>query len=145
MTWETKEDIGSYSGKLNIGKDGNDSLFIEHKEEIQIIFHKSMNLLIGSKLNINNRLVESKRMNNIRKDKLDYSMKVLFLLTSRVTETVLWILCSVLNVRNIWMRQRRLPPEPTWKKIYKREYMGELIVLVWKYVPLEGNFRHKKT
>ena len=28
-------------------KDGNDSLSIGHKEEIQIIFHKSMDLLIS--------------------------------------------------------------------------------------------------
>ena len=29
-------------------KDGNDSLSIEHKEEIQVIFYKSMDLLIIS-------------------------------------------------------------------------------------------------
>ena len=32
-------------------KDGNDSLSIEHKEEIQVIFHKSIDLLISSILN----------------------------------------------------------------------------------------------
>jgi hypothetical protein len=31
--------------KLMIGKDGNDSLPIEQKKEIQVIFHNSMDLL----------------------------------------------------------------------------------------------------
>jgi hypothetical protein len=34
-------------------KDGNDILSIEHKEEIQVIFHKYMDLLISSILNNN--------------------------------------------------------------------------------------------
>jgi hypothetical protein len=33
---------------LKIEKDGNDSLYSERKEEIQFIFHKSMDLLISS-------------------------------------------------------------------------------------------------
>ena len=40
--------------KLKIGKDGNDSLSIEHKDELQIIFHKFMDLLISSILNNDN-------------------------------------------------------------------------------------------
>ena len=40
--------------------DGNDSLSIEHKEEIRI-FHKSMDLQISSILNNNNKL---KKMSN---------------------------------------------------------------------------------
>ena len=40
--------------KLKIEKGGNYSLSHEHKEVIQIIFHKSMNLIISSILNINN-------------------------------------------------------------------------------------------
>ena len=39
---------------LKIKKDGNDSLSIEQKEERQIIFHQSMDLLISSILNNNN-------------------------------------------------------------------------------------------
>ena len=34
MIWETEEDIGSYRRKLKIEIDWNDSLSIEHKEEI---------------------------------------------------------------------------------------------------------------
>ena len=34
-------------------KDGNDSLYHECKEEIQVIFHKSMDLLTSSILNNN--------------------------------------------------------------------------------------------
>ena len=33
-------------GKLKIEKGGNESLSIEHKDEIQVIFHKSMDWLI---------------------------------------------------------------------------------------------------
>ena len=36
--------------------DGDDSLSIEHKEEIQVIFHKSMDLLTSSIFNNNNLL-----------------------------------------------------------------------------------------
>ena len=43
--------------KLKIEKDGNDSLSIEHKEEIYI-FHKSMDLLISNILNNNSEGVE---------------------------------------------------------------------------------------
>ena len=39
---------------MKIEKDGDDSLSIEHKEEIKVIFHKSMDLLISSILNDNN-------------------------------------------------------------------------------------------
>ena len=46
MTWETEEDIGSWRRKLKIEIDGNDSLSIEHKQEIYI-FHKSMDLLVS--------------------------------------------------------------------------------------------------
>ena len=38
--WELKEEAEDK-------KDGNDSLSIEHKEEIKVIFHKSMDLLIS--------------------------------------------------------------------------------------------------
>ena len=38
------ENIGSIKRKLKIEKDGNDSLSIEHKEEIHIL-HKSIDLL----------------------------------------------------------------------------------------------------
>jgi hypothetical protein len=38
--------------KLMIGKGGNDSLSIEHKDEIQGFFHKSMELLISSIINL---------------------------------------------------------------------------------------------
>ena len=48
MISETEEDIGILRSKLKIQKDGNDSLLIEHKEEIQVIFRKSMGLLISS-------------------------------------------------------------------------------------------------
>ena len=37
--------------KLKIEENGNKSLSMEHKEEIQIIFHKPMDLLISSILN----------------------------------------------------------------------------------------------
>ena len=33
---------------------GNDRLSIDNKEEIQLIFHKSLHLLISSTININN-------------------------------------------------------------------------------------------
>ena len=40
---------------MKIEKDGNDSLSIEHMEEIQVIFHKSLDPLISSIIdNINN-------------------------------------------------------------------------------------------
>ena len=32
---------------MKFGKDGNDCLSHEHKEEMQVIFHKSMDLLIS--------------------------------------------------------------------------------------------------
>ena len=48
---ETEEDIGSQRKKLKIEKDGNDNLSIEYKEEIQVIFHKALVLLISSTLN----------------------------------------------------------------------------------------------
>ena len=35
-------------------QDGNDSLSHEHKEEIKVIFHKSLDLLISRILNNNN-------------------------------------------------------------------------------------------
>ena len=41
--WELKEKA----------EDGNDSLSIEHKEEIAVIFHNSIGLLISSKRNNN--------------------------------------------------------------------------------------------
>ena len=56
MIWETDEDIDSLRRKPKIEKDGNDSLPIEHKEEIQVIFHKSMDLLISSIINNNNNI-----------------------------------------------------------------------------------------
>ena len=34
--------------KLKIEKDGNDSLSLEHKEEIQVSFHKFMDLITSS-------------------------------------------------------------------------------------------------
>ena len=40
--------------KLNIEKDGNDSLSIEHGDKIQAIFRKSIDLLISRKINNNN-------------------------------------------------------------------------------------------
>ena len=52
MIWETGGDIGSYRRKLKIEKDGYDSLSIEHKGEIQVIFHTTMDLLISSIPNI---------------------------------------------------------------------------------------------
>ena len=39
MIWETEEDIGGWRRKLKIVKDGNDSLWIEHKEEIKVIYY----------------------------------------------------------------------------------------------------------
>jgi hypothetical protein len=45
--WELKEEAEDR-------KSGNNSLSHKHKEEIQVIFHKSMGLLIGSILNKNN-------------------------------------------------------------------------------------------
>ena len=48
-------------------KDGNDSLPIEHKQEIQVIFHKSMNLLISSILNNNNN---NNNNNNVQPQKV---------------------------------------------------------------------------
>ena len=44
MVWETEDDDRSKKMKLKIEIDGNDSLSIEHKEEIQFIFYKSMYL-----------------------------------------------------------------------------------------------------
>jgi hypothetical protein len=38
------EDIGSLRWKLKIEKDGNDSLPSKHKEDIQVVSHKSMDL-----------------------------------------------------------------------------------------------------
>jgi hypothetical protein len=38
--------------------DGNDSLSIDHKEEIPI-FHKSMDLLLSSIINNNSRIVQN--------------------------------------------------------------------------------------
>ena len=54
--------------KLKIEKDRNDSLSIEHKEEIRI-FHKSMDLLISSILNNNMNIKMEKAVyqSNIRK------------------------------------------------------------------------------
>ena len=46
LIWETEEYNGSQRRKLKIEKGGNDSLSIEQKEETQVIFHKSLNLLI---------------------------------------------------------------------------------------------------
>jgi len=40
--------------KLNIEKDGNDSLSIEHGDKIQAIFRKSIDLLISRNINNNN-------------------------------------------------------------------------------------------
>ena len=37
--------------KLKIEKGGNDSSSTEHKEEIQVMFHKSMDLLTSNILN----------------------------------------------------------------------------------------------
>jgi hypothetical protein len=54
MISETEEYIGSLRRKLKIRRDGNNSLSIKHKEEIQIIFHKSMDLLISSIKNFKN-------------------------------------------------------------------------------------------
>ena len=52
MIWESEEDIGR---KLKIEKGGNDSLSVEHKEDIKYIFYKSKDLLRSSVLNyINN-------------------------------------------------------------------------------------------
>ena len=62
MIWEPGEDIGSQRRKLKIEKDGNESLSTEHKEEIQVIFHKSINLLIGSILDNNNNINNGKLM-----------------------------------------------------------------------------------
>ena len=52
MIWETEEDISSKNRKLKIEKNGNYSLSIEHKEDIQSIFHKFMDLPISYKLYI---------------------------------------------------------------------------------------------
>ena len=41
--------------KLKIEKGGNDSLSLEHKEEIKVIFCKSLDLLTSRILNINPR------------------------------------------------------------------------------------------
>ena len=41
MIWETGEDIGSWK-KLEIEEHENDSLSIEDKEKIQVIFYKPM-------------------------------------------------------------------------------------------------------
>ena len=49
---------------LKIKKDGNDSLSIEHKEGIQIISHKSMDLLMCSLLNNNNNNNNNNHNNN---------------------------------------------------------------------------------
>ena len=43
--------MGAEGGSRRLKKDGNDSLSIEHKEEIQVILRKSMDLLISSILN----------------------------------------------------------------------------------------------
>ena len=51
---------------LKIEKDGNESLSIGHKEEIQI-FHKSMDLLISSIPNNNN----NNNNNNIISNKIE--------------------------------------------------------------------------
>ena len=40
--------------KLKIEKDENDSLPVDYKEKMQIIFHKFMDLLIGNIFNNNN-------------------------------------------------------------------------------------------
>ena len=47
-----------YWEEAEIEKDGNNSLSIEHKEEI-LIFHKSMDLLISSILNNNEYKIEN--------------------------------------------------------------------------------------
>ena len=47
------QDIGSWIWKLKIEIDWNDSLSIEHKEEIHIVY-ESMDLLINSIINNNN-------------------------------------------------------------------------------------------
>ena len=39
---------------MKVEEGGNDSLSIEHKEEIHVIFHKSMDLLISNILHIIN-------------------------------------------------------------------------------------------
>ena len=49
--WELKEGVGIKTG-------GKYSLSHKHKEEIQVIFHKAMNLQISSILN--NNIVEAK-------------------------------------------------------------------------------------
>ena len=36
MIWETAGDIGSLRRKLKFGKDGNDSLSIDHKEKYKL-------------------------------------------------------------------------------------------------------------
>ena len=60
MIWVTEEDIGSWRRKLKIKIGGNDSLSIEHKEEIHICY-KSMDLLICSILNNNFRTRQAQR------------------------------------------------------------------------------------
>ena len=54
--------------KLKVEKDGNDSLSIEHKEEIQIIFRMYMDLLIKRILNYNydDKIIIKIINNNIR-------------------------------------------------------------------------------
>ena len=47
MIWETEEEIGICRRKLTTEKDGNDSLWIQDKEEIHI-FRKSIDLLISN-------------------------------------------------------------------------------------------------
>ena len=55
MVSETEEDIRSKRRKPKIEKDGNDSLSIEHKEQMHIYsISKSMGLLTSSILNNNN-------------------------------------------------------------------------------------------
>ena len=39
---------------MKIEKDGNESLLIENKKDIQVMFHESMDLLISSIFNNNN-------------------------------------------------------------------------------------------
>ena len=40
--------------EAEIEKEGNDSLWIEHKEEIKVVFYKYMDLLISSKIKNDN-------------------------------------------------------------------------------------------
>ena len=54
-TWKTEEDVKRKRRKLEIERHQNESLSIEHKEEMQVIFHNWKDLLVTSIPNSNNR------------------------------------------------------------------------------------------